>query len=95
MHGYALPDGACRIILTSGTTGEPKGVAFSPEMLIGARVLQGISGATLMPATLGLIRTIFVNPPDQKGRAAIEAYQVEKNQHSIDGLPGLPIPADA
>ncbi len=31
-------------------------------MLIAARVLQGISGATLMPATLGLIRTIFVNP---------------------------------
>ncbi|MCE4266719.1 MFS transporter [Rhodococcus globerulus] len=37
-------------------------VSTSPEMLIGARVLQGISGATLMPATLGLIRTIFVNP---------------------------------
>ncbi|WNF39487.1 MFS transporter [Rhodococcus sp. SG20037] len=37
-------------------------LAVSPEMLIAARVLQGISGATLMPATLGLIRTIFVNP---------------------------------
>ncbi|RVW00378.1 MFS transporter [Rhodococcus spongiicola] len=36
--------------------------ASSPEMLIGARVLQGVSGATLMPATLGLIRAIFVNP---------------------------------
>ncbi|SEL76850.1 MFS transporter [Rhodococcus maanshanensis] len=36
--------------------------SVSPEMLIAARVLQGISGATLMPATLGLIRTIFVNP---------------------------------
>ncbi|MEV0948781.1 MFS transporter [Rhodococcus sp. NPDC049939] len=36
--------------------------AVSPEMLIAARVLQGISGATLMPATLGLIRAIFVNP---------------------------------
>lgn len=34
----------------------------SPEMLIAARVLQGVSGATLMPATLGLIRTMFVNP---------------------------------
>ncbi|QBJ94828.1 MFS transporter [Rhodococcus sp. ABRD24] len=34
----------------------------SPEMLIVARVLQGVSGATLMPATLGLIRTMFVNP---------------------------------
>ncbi|MFE3289881.1 MFS transporter [Rhodococcus sp. NPDC059234] len=36
--------------------------AASPEMLIAARVLQGVSGATLMPATLGLIRTMFVNP---------------------------------
>ncbi|WP_031937120.1 MFS transporter [Prescottella defluvii] len=34
----------------------------SAEMLIAARVLQGVSGATLMPATLGLIRTMFVNP---------------------------------
>ncbi|KMJ49550.1 MFS transporter [Rhodococcoides fascians] len=37
-------------------------VSTSPEMLIAARVLQGISGATLMPATLGLIRTIFLDP---------------------------------
>ncbi|WP_397484766.1 MFS transporter [Rhodococcus sp. SBT000017] len=37
-------------------------VSASAEMLIAARVLQGISGATLMPATLGLIRTIFLNP---------------------------------
>ncbi len=36
--------------------------SVSPEMLIAARVLQGVSGATLMPATLGLIRTIFKNP---------------------------------
>ncbi|MBJ8344145.1 MFS transporter [Antrihabitans sp. YC2-6] len=33
--------------------------SVNPEMLIAARVLQGISGATLMPATLGLIRAIF------------------------------------
>ena len=37
-------------------------LSVSPEMLIAARVLQGISGATLMPATLGLIRTIFSDP---------------------------------
>lgn len=37
-------------------------LAANPEMLIAARVLQGVSGATLMPATLGLIRTMFVNP---------------------------------
>ncbi|MFD3748241.1 MFS transporter [Nocardia sp. NPDC058633] len=33
--------------------------ATSPEMLIAARVLQGVAGATLMPATLGLIRSMF------------------------------------
>ncbi|KQU02675.1 MFS transporter [Rhodococcus sp. Leaf7] len=33
--------------------------AVDPAMMITARVLQGISGATLMPATLGLIRTMF------------------------------------
>ncbi|MFF1946345.1 MFS transporter [Rhodococcus qingshengii] len=37
-------------------------LATTPEMLIAARVLLGVSGATLMPATLGLIRSMFVNP---------------------------------
>lgn len=36
--------------------------AVDPTMMIAARVLQGISGATLMPATLGLIRTMFQVP---------------------------------
>ncbi|WP_280468605.1 MFS transporter [Nocardia cyriacigeorgica] len=36
--------------------------AVSPEMLIAARVLQGVTGATLMPATLGLIRSMFLDP---------------------------------
>ncbi|MFE4457222.1 MFS transporter [Nocardia tengchongensis] len=35
--------------------------AISPEMLIAARVLQGVAGATLMPATLGLIRSMFAD----------------------------------
>ncbi|WP_084535296.1 MFS transporter [Nocardia yamanashiensis] len=35
--------------------------AISPAMLIAARVLQGVAGATLMPATLGLIRSMFQN----------------------------------
>ncbi|NIL74521.1 Antiseptic resistance protein [Rhodococcus sp. B10] len=37
------------------------GLSTSPDMLIAARVLQGLSGATLMPATLGLIRTMFAD----------------------------------
>ncbi|MBF6135933.1 MFS transporter [Nocardia otitidiscaviarum] len=36
--------------------------SISPEMLIAARVLQGVAGATLMPATLGLIRSMFADP---------------------------------
>ncbi|MRH86265.1 MFS transporter [Nocardia sp. SYP-A9097] len=35
--------------------------SVSPEMLIAARVLQGVAGATLMPATLGLIRSMFTD----------------------------------
>jgi DHA2 family multidrug resistance protein-like MFS transporter len=38
--------------------------AFSPSaaMLIGSRALLGIAGATLMPSTLALIRTMFLDP---------------------------------
>ncbi|MEU1998975.1 MFS transporter [Nocardia gamkensis] len=36
--------------------------APTPEMLIAARVLQGVAGATLMPATLALIRSMFLDP---------------------------------
>lgn len=37
----------------------------SAELLIAARALQGIAGATLMPSTLGLIRSMF---PDRRQR---------------------------
>ncbi|MBF6164428.1 MFS transporter [Streptomyces gardneri] len=36
--------------------------AVTPEMLVAARVLQGVAGATLMPATLALIRSMFLEP---------------------------------
>ena len=39
--------------------------ATSPELLIAARALLGISGATIMPSTLALIRSVF---PDQQQR---------------------------
>lgn len=39
--------------------------ATSPEMLIAARVLLGVAGATIMPSTLSIIRNLF---PDQKER---------------------------
>jgi MFS transporter, DHA2 family, multidrug resistance protein len=34
----------------------------SPEMLIAARALLGVAGATLAPSTLSLIRTMFLDP---------------------------------
>ncbi|MEU0493053.1 MFS transporter [Nocardiopsis sp. NPDC006139] len=40
----------------------------TPEMLIAARVLLGIAGATLMPSTLALISTMFTDPR-QRGPA--------------------------
>ncbi len=41
----------------------------SPEMLIVARALLGVGGATVAPSTLSLIRTIFTDPDER--RAAI------------------------
>ncbi|MBV7411401.1 MFS transporter [Dermabacteraceae bacterium TAE3-ERU27] len=50
------------------------GAAFaaSPAMLIAARLVLGVGGATLMPATLALIRTIFPDP--DKRRVAIAVW---------------------
>ncbi|RZS45037.1 DHA2 family multidrug resistance protein-like MFS transporter [Herbihabitans rhizosphaerae] len=42
--------------------------AASPAMLIGARALLGVAGATLMPSTLALISTMF-QQPKQRGTA--------------------------
>ncbi|MFI1280643.1 MFS transporter [Streptomyces sp. NPDC020858] len=42
--------------------------ATSAEMLIAARVLLGIGGATLMPSTLALVRNLFQDP-GQRSRA--------------------------
>jgi DHA2 family multidrug resistance protein-like MFS transporter len=39
--------------------------AASPEMLIVARALLGVAGATLMPATLALIRNLFHDPRER------------------------------
>jgi MFS transporter, DHA2 family, multidrug resistance protein len=36
--------------------------ATTPEMLIGARAILGVAGATLAPSTLSLIRGMFENP---------------------------------
>jgi DHA2 family multidrug resistance protein-like MFS transporter len=45
-----------------GVTSVLAAYATSPEMLIAARALLGISGATLMPSTMALIRNMFRDP---------------------------------
>lgn len=49
--------------------------APNPELLILARAALGASAATLMPSTLGLIRTIFDNAHER--RLAIAVWVVE------------------
>ncbi|MET8679762.1 MFS transporter [Streptomyces sp. NPDC004647] len=39
--------------------------ATSPEMMIAARALMGVAGATLMPSTLALIRNLFPDPKER------------------------------
>ncbi|MFH8571093.1 MFS transporter [Streptomyces sp. NPDC017993] len=39
--------------------------ASSPEMMIAARALLGVAGATLMPSTLALIRNLFHDPKER------------------------------
>ncbi|MGW8557642.1 MFS transporter [Streptomyces tubercidicus] len=39
--------------------------ATTPEMMILARALQGVAGATLMPSTLALIRNLFHDPKER------------------------------
>ncbi|MBB1501796.1 MFS transporter [Propioniciclava sp. MC1683] len=47
--------------------------ATSPEMLIAARALLGLGGATLMPSTLGLLRSIFPERGERRIAIAIWA----------------------
>lgn len=47
------------------------GLAWSPEVLVGGRVLQGLFGAVLIPQAFGIIRTMF--PPQEMG-AALGAF---------------------
>ena len=42
----------------------------SPEMLLVARALLGVGGATIAPSTLSLIRNMFHNPAQRRKRSA-------------------------
>lgn len=47
--------------------------ATSAEMLIAARALLGLGGATLMPSTLSLIRTVFPDAHERRNAVAVWA----------------------
>lgn len=75
--GFLVPMGALgdrigrrRLLLTGAAAFAVASVAAAfaptPEMLIAARAVLGVAGATLMPSTLALIRALF---PDEHRRA--------------------------
>jgi DHA2 family multidrug resistance protein-like MFS transporter len=72
MGGLADRLGSRRLLLTGATAfGAVSALAAfsqSAEMLIVARALLGVAGATLMPSTMALIRHMFPRP-EQMGRA--------------------------
>ncbi|MER8830269.1 MFS transporter [Mesorhizobium sp. M0938] len=47
------------------------GVAWSPEMIIAARAVQGIGAAFLFPATLSLINRLFAEGPERNRALAV------------------------
>ena len=54
-----------------GATSVLAAFATTPEMLIAARALLGVSGATLAPSTLSLIRSMFHDPRQRTTAIAI------------------------
>ncbi|MCU0298489.1 MAG: MFS transporter [Candidatus Nanopelagicales bacterium] len=61
--------GRKRLLLIGGTLfaliSIPAAYATSAEMLIAARALLGVAGATLMPSTLALMRSTFTDPNER------------------------------
>ncbi|GAA4994580.1 MFS transporter [Pseudonocardia tropica] len=67
--------GRRRLLLVGGAAFAAASVlaAFAPtaELLIAARALLGVAGATLMPSTLGLISTMFPDPAQRRFAVAV------------------------
>ncbi len=64
--GLAVFTAASALCAASAVIGDALGISASTA-LIGARLLQGVGGAMLMPQTLALITVAF--PPDRRGAA--------------------------
>jgi MFS family permease len=69
------------------------GLAQSPEMLVGSRVLQGLFGAVMLPQGLGLIKEMF---PPKELAAAFGAFGPVMGLSSVGGpvLAGWLVQAD-
>ncbi|MDH2427608.1 MFS transporter [Sphaerisporangium sp. TRM90804] len=69
------------------------GLALSPEMLVGARVMQGLFGAVMLPQGLGMIREMF---PPKEMQAAFGLFGPVMGLSSVGGpiLAGWLIEAD-
>jgi DHA2 family multidrug resistance protein-like MFS transporter len=69
MGGLGDRIGRKRLLLTGtaafGALSVLAAYASTPGMLITARALMGVAGATLMPSTLALIRTLFPDPRER------------------------------
>lgn len=68
-HKKLLLAGATAFAVTSAAAA----YAPNPVLLIGARALLGVAGATLAPSTLALIRALFVQPRERTVAVAIWA----------------------
>jgi EmrB/QacA subfamily drug resistance transporter len=69
------------------------GVAQSPEMLVGSRVLQGLFGAVMLPQGLGMIKEMF---PPKEMAAAFGAFGPVMGLSAVGGpvLAGWLVKAD-
>jgi EmrB/QacA subfamily drug resistance transporter len=54
-------------VVIFAVTSATAGLAASPEMLVGSRIVQGVGAALMMPATLSIITNAF--PPAERGKA--------------------------
>ncbi|MEU6997960.1 MFS transporter [Nonomuraea sp. NPDC046570] len=52
-------------VLAFGLASLATAYAPTPEMLIAARALLGVAGATIMPSTLSIIRNVFTDPRER------------------------------
>ncbi|GAB3973784.1 MFS transporter [Plantactinospora veratri] len=59
------------------------GLATAPEILVGARVVQGVGAAMLAPATLAVINTCFVEP-----QARARAFGAWSASGGVGGMAG-------